>query len=56
MSGDLFMVILRGVRDYNLYFQCRPDAAGKLGFTSYQKCSRTIHMLSYEMLGDIFDE
>ena len=34
MSRDLFMVILRGVRNYNPYFQCRPDATGALGFTS----------------------
>ncbi|XP_071680083.1 uncharacterized protein [Lolium perenne] len=56
MSRYLFLVILRGVEDYDLYFQCRPDAAGKLGFTSYQKCYATIHMLSYGMSGDIFDE
>jgi hypothetical protein len=35
MSSDLFMVILQGVRDFAPYFQCRPDATGKLGFTSY---------------------
>ncbi|KAK1652133.1 hypothetical protein QYE76_069938 [Lolium multiflorum] len=56
MSTDLFLFILRGVRNYDPYFQCRPDATGALGFTSYQKCSAAIHMLSYGMAADIFDE
>ena len=56
MSRDLFLIIPRGVRDYDPYFQCRPDATGALGFTSYQKCSAAIRMLSYGMAADIFDE
>ncbi|KAK1612505.1 hypothetical protein QYE76_036178 [Lolium multiflorum] len=56
MSRELFLVILRGVRDYDPYFQCRPDATGALGFTSYQKCFAAICMLSYGMAADIFDE
>ncbi|XP_051189866.1 uncharacterized protein [Lolium perenne] len=56
MSRDLFWVILRGVRNYDPYFQCRPDATGAIGFTSYQKCSAAICMLSYGMAADIFDE
>ncbi|KAK1615007.1 hypothetical protein QYE76_020524 [Lolium multiflorum] len=31
MSRDLFMVILRGIRDYYPYFQCRPDATDLTG-------------------------
>lgn len=56
MSRDLFLVILRGVRNYDPYFQCRRDATGALGFTSYQKCSAAIRMLSYGMPADIFDD
>ncbi|XP_051211156.1 uncharacterized protein [Lolium perenne] len=56
MSRDMFMIILHGVRDYDPYFQCRPDATGALGFTSYQKYSTAIRMLSYGMAADIFDE
>jgi hypothetical protein len=52
----VFMVILWGVRDYDPYFQYRSDATGKLGFTSYQKCSAVIRMLLYGMYGDIFYE
>lgn len=35
MSRDIFMDILQGVGDFDPYFQCRRDATGKLGFTSY---------------------
>ncbi|XP_071677538.1 uncharacterized protein [Lolium perenne] len=56
MSRDLFMVILRGVRDYDPYFQCIPDATGALGFTSYQKCSVAIRMPSYGIVAEIFVE
>jgi hypothetical protein len=55
MSRDLFMVILRSIRDYDPYFQCRPDTTSALGFT-YQKCPVAIHMLSYGMPADIFDD
>ncbi|KAK1619277.1 hypothetical protein QYE76_024794 [Lolium multiflorum] len=48
ISRDMFVVILRGVRDYDPYFQCMPDAADKLGFTFYQKCSTATRILSYE--------
>jgi hypothetical protein len=34
---DMFMVILRGVRDYDPYFECKSDATSALGFTSYKK-------------------
>ncbi|KAK1601704.1 hypothetical protein QYE76_018398 [Lolium multiflorum] len=56
MSRDVFLIILWGVRNYDPYFQCRPDATGALGFTSYQKCSAAIRILSYGMAADIFDE
>jgi hypothetical protein len=56
MSMDLFMIILQGVRYYHPYFQCRAHATSALGFTSYQKCSAAIRMLSYGMAADIFDE
>jgi hypothetical protein len=49
ISSDMFIVILWGV-------SCRPDATGALGFTSCQKCSAAIRMLSYVMAVDIFDE
>jgi hypothetical protein len=46
------MVILWGIKDYDTYFQCSPDATCALGYTSYQH----IRMLSYGMVADIFDK
>jgi hypothetical protein len=56
MPRDLLKVIIRCVRDYGPYFQCRLDATGVLGFTSYKKCSTTIRMLSSGMAANTFDE
>ena len=53
MPRDMFMVILRGFRDYDPYFQCRPDAIGALGFTSYQKCSADIRMLFHTIAHEL---
>jgi hypothetical protein len=48
--------MLGGVWDYNLYVRCVLNAAGKLGFTSYQKCSAAICMLAYGVVDDLIDE
>jgi hypothetical protein len=52
----LFGRIIEGVRLHNLYFRCKPDATGKLGFSSYQKCSAAIRMLAYGVARDLVDE
>jgi hypothetical protein len=44
------------VRAYDDYFTAKSDATGKLGFTSYKKCSAAIHMLAYGVVGDLIDE
>jgi hypothetical protein len=56
MSRKLFLTILNGVRAHDDYFTTRPDATGKLGFTSYQKYSAAIHMLAYGVADDLIDE
>jgi hypothetical protein len=56
MSRKLFMMILNGVRVHDDYFTAKPNATGKLGFTSYKKCSATIRMLAYGVAGDLIDE
>ena len=38
------------------YFKCKRDALGKLGFSSYQKCTAAIRMLAYGVAGDLVDE
>ena len=56
MSQNLFMRILEGVRAYDEYFVARPDATGRYGFSSYQKCTAAIRMLAYGVAGDLVDE
>jgi hypothetical protein len=36
-QGKSFGRIIDGVRFHDPYFRCKPDATGKLGFSSYQK-------------------
>jgi hypothetical protein len=56
MSRKLFLTILNGVRVHDDYFTARLDATGKLGFTSYQKCSAAIRMLAYGVTDDLIDK
>jgi hypothetical protein len=56
MSRKLFGQIIEGVRLHDPYFRCKPDATGKLGFSSYQKCLAAIRMLAYGVAGDLVDE
>ena len=41
---------------YDNYFECKEDVVGKIGFSSYQKCTAAIRMLAYEVPGDLIDE
>jgi hypothetical protein len=54
MSRKLFLTILNGVRVHDDFLTAKPDATGKLGFTSYQKCS--IRMLAYGVACDLIVE
>jgi hypothetical protein len=56
MLRKLFLTIFNGVRAHDSYFTARPDATGKLGFTSYQKYSAAIRMLAYGVAGELIDE
>jgi hypothetical protein len=56
MSRDLFLTVLREVRYYDPFFGCKPDAIGKLGFTSYQECFAAICILAYRVSSDLIDE
>jgi hypothetical protein len=49
-------MISNGVRAHYDYFTTMPDATGKLGFTSYQKCFVAIRMLAYGVDGNLIDE
>jgi hypothetical protein len=56
MSRKLFLVILNGVRYYDDYFEAKYDCTGKIGFSSYQKCSVAIRQLAYGVPGDLIDD
>ncbi|XP_020165756.1 uncharacterized protein [Aegilops tauschii subsp. strangulata] len=56
MSRHLFNRIREGLVGYDDYFVCKEDAIGKIGFSSYHKCTATIRMLAYRVPGDLIDE
>jgi hypothetical protein len=56
MSRELFLVIIKGVRDYDDYFEAKYDYTGKIGFSSYQKCPTAIRQLAYALPGDLIDD
>jgi hypothetical protein len=56
MSRELFLIILNGVRDYDDYFEDKYDCTGKIGFSSYQKCSAAVRQLAYGVPGDLIDD
>ncbi|XP_073353555.1 uncharacterized protein [Aegilops tauschii subsp. strangulata] len=56
MAGHLFNRIREGVVAHDPYFECKTDALGKLGFSSYQKCTAVIRMLAYGIPVDLVDE
>ncbi|KAK1603282.1 hypothetical protein QYE76_018325 [Lolium multiflorum] len=56
MSRPLFRRIMDGVKIYDDYFRAKVDALGKVGLSSYQKCTAAIRMLAYGIAGDFVDE
>ena len=56
MARHVFNRIREGVVAHDPYFECKTDALGKLGFSSYQKCTAAICMLAYGIPGDLVDE
>ena len=41
---------------YDDYFTCKQDVLGKVGFSSYQKCTAPFRMLAYKIPSDLIDE
>jgi hypothetical protein len=56
MSRELFLIILNSVRDYDDYFEAKYDCTGKIGFSSYQKCSVAVRQLASGVSGDLIDD
>jgi hypothetical protein len=52
---ESLLCILHGLRDYDDYFLLKKDVTGKLGFTSYKKCTMAMRMLAYGVVGDLVD-
>ena len=50
MSRPLFSRIMDGVKVYDDWFIAKEDAIGKVGLSSYQKCTAAIRMLAYGIL------
>ena len=56
MGRYLFNRIREGVVGYDNYFECKEDAIGMIGFSSYQKCTAAVRMLAYGVPSDLIDE
>ena len=56
MRRRLINRIWEGVTEYEDYFKLKQDCTGKLGFSSYQKCTIAIRMLAYGVPNDLVDE
>jgi hypothetical protein len=56
MSRELFLIILNGVREYDDYFEAKYGCTGKIGMSSYLKCSAAVRQLAYRVPGDYIDD
>ena len=52
----LFLRLVKGVSYFDPWFLQAPDATGKLGFSTLQKCTVAIQMLGYGVPADVYDE
>ena len=56
MRRELFLHIMDAVTAFDPWFKQRPDATGRLGLSTLQKCTATIRMLAYGLPADACDE
>ncbi|KAL1559881.1 protein ALP1-like [Salvia divinorum] len=56
MRKDLFLRIVNALAARDEFFQERPDATGRQGFTTLQKCTCAIRQLATGQTSDMFDE
>ena len=56
MNKPLFMRIVDRLSNEVQFFQQRPDALGRLGLTTLQKCTAAICVLAYGTAADTVDE
>jgi hypothetical protein len=55
MSRKLFLDIVYAVQRFDNYFICNKDCTSMVGFSSFQKCTAALRMLSYGHPGDSQD-
>uniref|UniRef100_A0A0D3D3D4 DDE Tnp4 domain-containing protein n=1 Tax=Brassica oleracea var. oleracea TaxID=109376 RepID=A0A0D3D3D4_BRAOL len=53
MKKNLFLRIVRALKQNFIFFQQRKDATGRWGLSSLQKCTAAIRLLAYGTLNDI---
>ena len=56
MSRTLFLRIAGDVANHDPYFQQRPDATGRPGLSTIQKCTAALRLLAYGASADSLDE
>ncbi|KAE8806686.1 Nucleobase-ascorbate transporter 12 [Hordeum vulgare] len=56
MSRHVFNRIREEVVQHDPFFECKTDALGKLGLSSYQRCVAAIRMLAYGISVNLVDE
>jgi len=56
MRRELFTSIVDAVVHFDPWFKQRPDATGRMGLSSLQKCTAAIRMLAYGVAADACDE
>ena len=55
MNKELYMTIVTGVWEYDTYFKLKRDCVGLVGFSSIQKCTAALRVLTYGALADTVD-
>ena len=56
MGRKLFLMIVNAIREFDIYFICKKDCTGTVGFSSLQKCTQAMRMLAYGAPADIQED
>ncbi|XP_020179285.1 uncharacterized protein [Aegilops tauschii subsp. strangulata] len=56
MRKNFFDRLYHGIWSFDEYFILKKDAMGRIGFSSYQKCTAALRMLAYGTTVDLWDE
>ncbi|OEL38610.1 hypothetical protein BAE44_0000372, partial [Dichanthelium oligosanthes] len=56
MRRPLFLRIMAAMTQKDEWFLCRPDATGKMGLSSFQKCIAPLRIMAYGLPADAVDD